>query len=84
MWFLGAYGPESKSKPMKIDNEKIDKKKDSKVPANGWRKAHRMEKKHTIYKTASEVIEESKHPGQRKREFKYNNFICHLNFIYML
>jgi hypothetical protein len=33
MWLLGAYGPESKSKPMEIDNEQItDQSKDNKVP----------------------------------------------------
>lgn len=70
--FLGAYGPESKTKPMKtIDNERTsDKSKDTKVPANGWRKALKAEKTQYIYKTAEEVIEESKQPGQRKREFK--------------
>lgn len=69
--FLGAYGPESKSKPMKTDNERTsDKSKDDKIKANGWRKAIKSEKTQYIYKTAEDVIEESKHPGQRKREFK--------------
>lgn len=71
LFFLGAYGPESKSKPMKIDNERVpEKPKDNKAPASGWRKALKAEKMQYIYKTAEEVIEESKHPGQRKREFK--------------
>lgn len=82
MWFSGAYGPESKSKPMKIDNERItDKTKNNKVPANGWRKALKTEKTQYIYKTAEEVIEESKHPGQRKREFRYKYFIYHVDCI---
>jgi len=69
--FLGAYGPESKTKPMKIDNERpSDKIKDNKVPVHGWRKVLKAEKTQYIYKTVEEVIEESKHPGQRKREFK--------------
>lgn len=69
---LGAYGPESKSKPMKIDNERpSDKSKDNnKVSAYGWRKALKAEKTQYIYKTAEEVIEESKQQGHRKREFK--------------
>lgn len=69
--FLGAYGPETKSKPMKVDSERIsDKSKDNKTSLHGWRKAIKSEKTQYIYKTAEEVIEESKHPGQRKREFK--------------
>lgn len=69
--FLGAYGPETKSKPMKVDNERTsEKSKDNKTPLHGWRKALKTEKTQYIYKTAEEVIEESKHPGQRKREFK--------------
>lgn len=56
---------------MKIDNERIpEKPKDNKTPTSGWRKALKAEKMQYIYKTAEEVIEESKHPGQRKREFK--------------
>lgn len=58
---------------MKVDGEKAgDKSKDNKVLVSGWRKALKAEKTQYIYKTAEEVIEESKHPGQRKREFKYN------------
>lgn len=69
--FVGAYGPESKSKPMKVENERsAEKSKDSKTPASGWRKALKAEKTQYIYKTVEEVIEESKHSGQRKREFK--------------
>lgn len=68
---IGAYGPESKSKPMKVDSERTsEKSKDNKVPSTGWRKALKTEKTQYIYKTAEEVIEESKQPGQRKREFK--------------
>ncbi|VVC32145.1 Hypothetical protein CINCED_3A008171 [Cinara cedri] len=66
---IGAYGPESKSKPMKIDGERtLEKTKDNKV-SHGWRKALKAEKMQYIYKTVEDVIEESKHPGQRKREF---------------
>jgi len=68
---LGAYGPESKTKPMKIDKT-AEKSKDNKVLVSGWRKALKAEKLQYNYKTAEEVIEESKQPGQRKREFKYN------------
>lgn len=53
-----------------IDERTSEKSKDTKVPVNGWRKALKTEKTQYIYKTAEEVIEESKHPGQRKREFK--------------
>jgi hypothetical protein len=67
---------------MKVDNERTTDKKDNKVPANGWRKALKTEKTQYIYKTAEEVIEESKHPGQRKREFKYKYFIYHAHFFY--
>lgn len=58
---------------MKIDGERTSEKtKDSKVQvSHGWRKALKADKMQYIYKTAEEVIEESKHPGQRKREFKY-------------
>lgn len=56
---------------MKIDGERpSEKSKDNKVLPNGWRKALKTEKTQYMYKTAEEVIEESKHPGQRKREFK--------------
>lgn len=58
---------------MKVGNERTSEKKDNKdnkVPVHGWRKVLRAEKTQYIYKTAEEVIEESKHPGQRKREFK--------------
>lgn len=56
---------------MKIDSERTSEKlKDNKVPSTGWRKALKTEKTQYIYKTAEEVIEESKQPGQRKREFK--------------
>lgn len=65
---IGAYGPESKTKPMKIDKI-AEKSKDNKVLVSGWRKALKAEKVQYNYKTAEEVIEESKQPGQRKREF---------------
>jgi len=56
---------------MKIDGERISEKtKDIKASVSGWRKVLKSEKTQYIYKTAEEVIEESKHPGQRKREFK--------------
>lgn len=56
---------------MKVDNERtLEKSKENKVPSSGWRKALKSEKTQYIYKTAEEVIEESKQPGQRKREFK--------------
>lgn len=68
---IGAYGPESKSKSIKVESEKVsEKSKNKKIPANGWRKALKAEKTQYVYKTVEEVIEESKHPGKRKREFK--------------
>lgn len=68
---IGAYGPESKSKSVKVESERVsEKSKDKKILAHGWRKALKAEKTQYIYKTVEEVIEESKHPGQRKREFK--------------
>ncbi|XP_050443054.1 tuftelin-interacting protein 11 [Adelges cooleyi] len=69
---IGAYGPETKSRPMKLDGEQMsDKSKDDKPKAtvSKWRKKLKAEKTQYIYKTVEEVIEESKHPGQRKREF---------------
>lgn len=60
---------------MKIDSERtLEKTKDNKAQiSHGWRKVKKAEKMQYIYKTAQEVIEESKHPGQRKREFKYKS-----------
>lgn len=56
---------------MKVENERSsEKSKDSKTPTSGWRKALKTEKTQYVYKTVEEVIEESKHSGQRKREFK--------------
>jgi len=84
-FILGAYGPESKTKPMKVDSEKTaDKSKDNKVVVSGWRKALKTEKTQYIYKTAEEVIEESKQPGQRKREFKYNYYYTLFIFYFFI
>lgn len=56
---------------MKTDSGRTsDKTKDTKVSVHGWRKVLKTEKTQYMYKTSEEVIEESKHPGQRKREFK--------------
>lgn len=67
---------------MKIDGEKTaEKSKDNIAPVSGWRKALKVEKTQYIYKTAEEVIEESKHPGQRKREFKYKFTILLFLFV---
>jgi len=85
MLLVGAYGPESKTKPMKIDSERTtEKSKDNKVLVSGWRKAVKSEKTQYIYKTAEEVIEESKQPGQRKREFKYKICIIYLLFFILV
>ncbi|XP_050520902.1 tuftelin-interacting protein 11 [Daktulosphaira vitifoliae] len=70
---IGAYGPETKSRPMKLDADRSsDTSKDGDKPkatVSKWRKKSKAEKTQYIYKTVEDVIEESKHPGQRKREF---------------
>jgi len=66
---------------MKVEKT-ADKSKDNKVLVSGWRKALKAEKLHYNYKTAEEVIEESKQPGQRKREFKYYNYCTIILFLF--
>lgn len=66
---------------MKVEKT-ADKSKDNKVLVSGWRKALKAEKLHYNYKTAEEVIEESKQPGQRKREFKYNYCIIFILLLF--
>lgn len=65
--------PDSNYWLMKVKDEwSSERPKDSKEQsASEWRKTLKTEKTQYIYRTAEEVIEESKHLGQKKKKFKW-------------
>lgn len=68
---VDAYREESKCKPIKIERKQtFEKSKESKTPDCRRRKSIKSEKTQYPYEIAEEIIEKSKNPGQRRKEFK--------------